>query len=106
ESFRYQLTVLDSGTDSSEWVMARVARKIENNQFVIRTSAPKTEVSWMVTGIRKDKWAQANRIVPERLKGEDEHGFYLNPEAFNQPEDRRLYGRNWIRLQDAKKIKK
>src|SRR5207244_126992 len=55
--FRYQLTVVDTGADSGEWVLARIARQIQNNQFVIRTSRPQTLVSWQVTGIRQDAFA-------------------------------------------------
>jgi len=39
--FRYQLTVIDSIDDS---VLAKVAREIQNNQFVIRTSKPFVKV--------------------------------------------------------------
>jgi hypothetical protein len=49
--FRYQLTVLGGGTT---WSHARVSRKIEDSRFTIQTSHPAVEVSWQVTGIRKD----------------------------------------------------
>lgn len=63
--FRYQLTVIDS---SDDFVLAKVAREIEGNAFVIRTSAPNTKVSWQVTGIRDDAYARANPIVVEVSK--------------------------------------
>jgi len=80
--FRYQLTVLGDG---DTWAQARVFRKIESNAFVIQTSAPETEVSWQVTGIRHDAFANANRIPVEEDKPEAERGHYLHAQAFGQP---------------------
>ncbi|MGV8040066.1 MAG: hypothetical protein AB2L07_08310 [Thermoanaerobaculaceae bacterium] len=80
--FRYQLTVIGSG---DTWVQARIARKLEGNVFVIQTSAGHTEVSWQVTGIRQDAFANANRIPLEVDKTEAERGRYLHPEAFSKP---------------------
>jgi hypothetical protein len=62
--FRYQLTVLDD-TDDDAFVLAKVVRKVTANQFTIRTSAPHTEVSWQITGIRHDPWAEAHRTIVE-----------------------------------------
>jgi hypothetical protein len=82
--FRYQLTVL--GT----FAQAIVAEKVAGNRFVIRTSKPNVEVSWQVTGIRRDAFANAHRIPVEEAKAEEERGFYLHPEAFDLPEERGL----------------
>jgi len=79
--FRYQLTVL--GT----FAQAIVAEEIEGNRFTIRTSKPNVRVSWQVTGIRRDAFANANRIPVEELKPEAERGRYLHPAAFGQPEE-------------------
>lgn len=46
--FRYQLTVIGA------FAQAMVAEKIEGNRFTVRTSTPNVEVSWQVTGIRRD----------------------------------------------------
>ncbi|MBL9001297.1 MAG: hypothetical protein JNK25_09195 [Phycisphaerae bacterium] len=78
--FRYQLTVVDSG--ENDFVLARVYRKIEGNTFIVKTSVPGIEVSWQVTGIRKDAWAERNRIPVEVEKGPEERGTYLHPSAF------------------------
>ena len=80
--FRYQLTVL------GVFAQAIVAEKIKNNQFIIKTSAPNVEVSWQVTGIRKDAYANKHRIAVEVDKPDVERGTYLHPESFNQPEDK------------------
>lgn len=74
EKFRYQLTVLDEGED---FVMAKVSRKMEGNQFTIRTSKPKIEVSWQVTGVRKDSFVKQNPLVVEGVKNKAQQGKLL-----------------------------
>jgi hypothetical protein len=80
--FRYQLTVI--GT----FAQAIVAEKIKGNRFAIKTNAPNVEVSWQVTGVRQDAFANKNRIKVEVEKDQRERGFYLHPEAFNKTEER------------------
>ncbi len=76
--FRYQLTVL------GEFAQAIVKEKISENKFTIMTDKPNIEVSWQVTGIRNDKWAQQNRIDPVMQKRGVEKGKYLNPEVYGK----------------------
>lgn len=85
--FRYQLTVLDQN-NSDAFAMAKVVAKIDHNQFRIRSNAPGVEVSWQVTGIRQDPWANAHRIQVEEDKPQDERGFYSQPELYGQPASR------------------
>ncbi|MBI4917958.1 MAG: hypothetical protein HY825_19125 [Acidobacteria bacterium] len=80
--FRYQLTVI------GEFAQATVASKVADGRFVIRTDKPGVEVSWQVTGIRKDPWAEANRIVVEQDKPDAERGLYLHPAALGRPLER------------------
>ena len=80
--FRYQLTVV------GQFAQAIVAEKVRGNRFTIQTSAPGVEVSWQVTGIRQDAWANKNRILVEEQKSNLERGHYLHPEAFQQPKKR------------------
>ena len=82
--FRYQLTVI--GT----FAQAIIADKIRDNHFRIKTNAPNVEVSWQVTGIRHDAFANKHRIQVEEEKPKVERGYYLHPEAFGQPEDRSI----------------
>lgn len=79
KDFRYQLTVI--GT----FAQAIVAEKIHNNQFVIRTNQPNVEVSWQVSGVRKDKWADAHRVQVETNKEPENKGYYLNAKEFDMP---------------------
>jgi hypothetical protein len=95
--FRYQLTVI--GT----FAQAIVAEKIKGNRLVIRTSSPNVEVSWQVTGIRQDAFANKNRIPVEEEKTEVERGYYVHPEAFNQPEEKSIqWARDPERMQQLK----
>jgi hypothetical protein len=84
KGFRYQLTVI--GT----FAQAIVAEKVKGNRFTIKTSAPNVEVSWQVTGIRKDAFADKHRIPVEKIKPEIERGYYLHPDAFDQPAERSI----------------
>jgi hypothetical protein len=45
------------------------------------------KVSWQVTGIHKDPWANAHRIQVEEDKPEKERGYYLYPDLYGQPEE-------------------
>jgi hypothetical protein len=82
--FRYQLTVI------GQFAQAIASQKVANNRFVIRTDKPSTEVSWQVTGVRHDAYAQAHRIPVEEEKPEAEQGYYLHPDAFGQPESKSI----------------
>ncbi len=79
QDFRYQLTVL------GQFAQAIVSSKVANHQFSIKTDKPNVEVSWQVTGIRHDAWANAHRIPVEQMKPANERGFYRHPELYNAP---------------------
>jgi hypothetical protein len=70
------------------FAQAIVAEKIKGNRFAIKTNAPNVEVSWQVTGVRQDAFANRNRIKVEVEKDQRERGFYLHPDAFNKTEER------------------
>jgi hypothetical protein len=77
--FRYQLTVM------GQFAQAIVAQKMNGNRFSIKTDKPNVEVSWQVTGVRHDAWANEHRIPVEQAKPEGQRGFYLHPELFGAP---------------------
>lgn len=84
KDFRYQLTVI--GT----FAQAIIKEKITGNRFVIQTSEPNVEVSWQVTGVRKDPYAEANRTIPEIEKEGHEKGKYLHPHLYGQPDTKSI----------------
>ena len=82
--FRYQLTVM------GQFAQAIVASEMSGNQFSIRTDKPNVKVSWQVTGVRHDAFANANRIPVEVEKASADRGRYLYPEAIGQPASARI----------------
>ncbi len=85
-TFRYQLTIL--GTRG--W-NARVVKEIAHNRFRIQTDAPRVKVSWQVTGIRHDPYANAHRIKVVQAKPAAEQGRYLQPQLYGQPRSKSVF---------------
>jgi hypothetical protein len=77
--FRYQLTCIGA------FAPVYVAEKIHDNRFAIAGGAPGQEISWQVTGIRQDAYANAHRIVVEEDKPAEEVGHYLHPVELGMP---------------------
>jgi hypothetical protein len=57
QDFTYQLTPM------GQFAQVYIAQEIEDNQFMIAGGIPGMKVSWQVTGIRHDAYAEANRIL-------------------------------------------
>ncbi|MCK6619145.1 MAG: hypothetical protein HUU32_07095 [Calditrichaceae bacterium] len=79
--FRYQLTSIGAPGPN-----LYIAEEISGNRFKIAGGAPGVKVSWQVTGVRQDAFAQKNRIPVEELKSPEDRGKYLHPEAHGLPE--------------------
>lgn len=84
--FRYQLTVIDT-ENTDDFVQAKIVKPMAGNTFTLRTSRPGTTVSWQVTGIRQDPWANANRIPVEHEKNMYEKGRYVAPVEYGLPRE-------------------
>lgn len=70
KDYRYQLTVM-----GKSFARAIVWEEVDaNGIFIIKTDQPNVKVSWQVTGIRQDKFANENRIIPEVEKPESQKG--------------------------------
>jgi hypothetical protein len=78
--FRYQLTTVGQHADA--WIAAEIV----DNAFTIETDKPFVKVSWQVTGVRQDPYANAHRIPVEEDKPAGEQGKYLHPEEWGRPE--------------------
>lgn len=74
--FRYQLTCIGG------YAPVYIAEKISDNYFIIAGGLPNMEVSWQVTGVRRDAYADSNRMTVEGAKADEDKGFYYHPEAF------------------------
>ena len=92
--------MVDDGKDGAEWALARVARRIEGNRFSIRTSRPNVTVSWMVTGVRQDAYAEAHRVQVEVEKTPEERGSYLHPVEHGRPLENGIDFRRAQRVQE------
>jgi hypothetical protein len=55
------------------------------SRFKIAGGTSAMKVSWQVTGIRKDPWANAHRIQVEEDKPDKERGYYIHPNLYGQP---------------------
>ncbi|HZU25391.1 MAG TPA: hypothetical protein VFA04_07705 [Bryobacteraceae bacterium] len=83
--FRYQLTVV------GQFAQAIVEQEVANNSFTIRTDKPGVKVSWHVTGVRQDAWAQTHPLTVEAEKPALEQGHYLHPELFGATEEKSVH---------------
>ena len=75
--FRYQLTAIGAPAPN-----LHIASEVLENRFEIAGGSPGLKVSWLVTGIRKDPFAETNRIPVEEEKPDSERGTYIHPEAY------------------------
>jgi hypothetical protein len=82
--FRYQLSCIGG------FAPVYVAREIENNRFRVAGGTSGLKVSWQVTGIRHDAYAEAHRSPVEVEKSAGERGHYLHPELFGASPDKAL----------------
>ncbi|MFQ5638289.1 MAG: hypothetical protein ACE5IR_09895 [bacterium] len=78
---RYQLTAIGAPGPN-----LYIAEEISGNHFRIAGGAPGMKVSWQVTGIRNDAFANAHRIPVEQVKSGPELGRYLYPKEHGMPE--------------------
>lgn len=74
QDFRYQLTCI--GRSAGVYV----ANEIKSNSFRIAGGKPGMKVSWQVTGVRHDAYANKHRIVVEEEKPAGQRGHLLNPD--------------------------
>ena len=61
--------------------MLYIAEELSDNHFSIAGGRAGMKVSWQVTGVRHDAYANANPLEVEKDKGK-ERGHYLHPELF------------------------
>ena len=80
KDFRYQLTPVGASMPN-----LYIKEKISDNHFKIAGGVSGKEVSWQVTGIRQDPYANQHRIQVEVEKSAKEKGHYLHYKAYEQP---------------------
>jgi len=82
KDFRYQLTCIGG------FATVYVAEEISGNRFKIAGGNPGMKVSWQVTGIRQDRYANAHRIPVEEEKPPEDQSYYLHPDLYGKPEEK------------------
>jgi hypothetical protein len=99
KDFRYQLTAIGAPgpnlhiaeaipEDSSTNYSDSSSNNNDGSHFKIAGGTSGMKVSWQVTGIRRDPWANANRIQVEEDKPAKEPGYYIYPDLYGQPEEK------------------
>jgi hypothetical protein len=101
KDFRYQLTAIGAPgpnlyiaeeisdtTTTTNYGSSSSSSDNNNSRFKIEGGTSGMKVSWQVTGIRKDAWANANPIEVEEDKPDKERGYYQHPDLYGQPEER------------------
>jgi hypothetical protein len=78
--FRYQLTAIGQAAPD-----LHVKAEVKGNAFSIAGGAAGKRISWLLTGIRQDAWANAHRIPVEEEKPATERGLYLHPTELGKP---------------------
>ena len=81
KDFRYQLTAIGAPGPN-----LYIAQEITGNRFKIAGGSPGMKVSWQVTGIRHDPFAEAHRIQVEVEKTGKERGKYIHPKEYGASE--------------------
>lgn len=84
KDFRYQLTCIGG------FAQVYIAEEMNGNQFKIAGGRPGLKVSWMVTGVRHDPYAEANPVVVEQIKNDKDKGRYIFPSLYNKPESQAI----------------
>jgi hypothetical protein len=89
KDFRYQLTAIGApgpnlyiAEEISDYAATTSNYNNNKSRFKIAGGTPGMKVSWQVTGIRKDPWANAHRISVEEDKPAKERGYYTYPELY------------------------
>jgi hypothetical protein len=95
KDFRYQLTAIGApgpnlyiAEEISDKTTNYTSNNKKNSRFKIAGGTSGMKVSWQVTGIRKDPWANANRIEVEDDKPAKERGYYLHLDLYGQPKEK------------------
>ena len=99
KDYRYQLTAIAApgpnlyvAKEISESSVHYTDTANDNNHnrssFRIAGGTSGIKVSWQVTGIRKDPWANAHRIEVEQDKPHKGRGCYMHPDLYGQPADK------------------
>jgi hypothetical protein len=83
KDFRYQLTAIGAPGPN-----LYIAQELAHNRFRIAGGTGAMKVSWQVTGVRHDAYANAHRTPIEEDKPLELQGSYLHPAEHGQPSEK------------------
>jgi len=86
KDFRYQLTAIGAPAPNL-YIEDETSNK---NSFRISGGKGGMKVSWQVTGIRHDHWADANRVKVEEDKPARLRGYYIHPDLYDKSAERSI----------------
>lgn len=90
KDFRYTLTSIGAPGPN-----LYIAEEVADNHFKIAGGMPGAKISWQITGVRNDAVVKAHPFKAEEEKSQQERGYYLHPELYNQPQEKGIeYARN------------
>jgi hypothetical protein len=92
KDFRYQLTAV-GGPGPNLYI----AKEMEEGVFGIAGGSAGLKVSWQVTGVRQDAFANARRIQVEEDKPEGEKGYFLYPEYYGKSKEESIPARMGVK---------
>ncbi len=81
KDYRYQLTPMGGAAPE-----LHVKSEVSDGRFGIGGAKPGQKISWQLTGIRQDAYAETHRIPVEEEKSAQEKGRYVFPKGFGKPE--------------------
>ena len=84
ENFRYQLTCIGGFSN------VYIKQKIENGTFIIAGGEANMEVSWQISGVRKDPGAIQSNFEVVVEKEPELRGYYLDPKAYGKSEEKSI----------------
>ena len=88
---RFLVAIAITNNISQKGVVRLTTEISAANTFTIKTDKPNVKVSWLVTGVRQDAYANAHRIVGVMNKTGDEKGKYIHPELFGQAKEKGIF---------------
>ena len=83
---RYQLTAIGAAMPD-----LHVASGVKKNKFAIAGGSAGQKVSWQVSGVRQDAWANANPLEVEPAKAVADRGRYLQPKVHGKTDKQSIY---------------
>ena len=83
KDFRYQLTAIGAPGPN-----LHIAQEVSHNRFKIAGGSSAMKVSWQITGVRQDAFANAHRMQVEVAKPAELRGTYMHPAEHGQPREK------------------